>query len=65
MNGLREIAARSLQRFDEGRSAQFSEIFERVFALMTRGAMGAMPVMQEEIFAAQRRNAGASRESDW
>ena len=59
VNGLGKIASRSLQGFDECRCTQFSEIFQRVFALMTRRAMGAVPVMQEEIFAAQRRNSGA------
>src|ERR1700674_5266630 len=56
---LREVAARSEQRLDEGRSTRLSEMFERVRAIMTRGATGAVPVMQEEIFAAQRRCAGA------
>src|SRR6266851_3935491 len=56
---LREVAARSEQRLDEGRCARLSEMFERVPAVMTRGATGAVPVMQEEIFAAQRRGAGA------
>ena len=58
MNGLREIATRTEQGFDEGRSAQPSQIFERVFALMARGAMGTTPVMQEKILAAQRGYAG-------
>ena len=57
MHGLREVAARSRQRLDECRSAQFSEIAQRVLALMAGRAMGAMPVMQKEIFAAQRRHA--------
>ena len=34
-------------------------MFERVFALMSRGAMGTMPIAQEEIFAAERGRAGA------
>jgi hypothetical protein len=59
VNSLREIATRTEQGLDEGCSAQSFQIFERVIALMTRGAMGTMPVMQEEIFAAQRGCAGA------
>ena len=58
-NHLRKVAARSHERFDERCSAEFSQIFERVLALMTRAAMRAVPIVQEEIFAAQRRNAGA------
>ena len=41
---LREIAARSQQRFDESRCIQLSEMFDRIFALMTRRAMGTMPI---------------------
>src|ERR1700732_2939327 len=33
-------------------------MFRCVFALVTRGAMATMPVVQEEILPAQRRNAG-------
>src|ERR1700692_1407703 len=58
VNRLREIAARSLQRLDERGCAQFSEIFRCVVALVARGPVGTMPVVQEEIFAAQRRNTG-------
>ncbi len=59
MNGLREIAARSLQGFYECGCSQFFETFERVFAFVTRGAIGTAPVVQEKIFAAQTGNAGA------
>ena len=58
VHGLREIAARSRQRFDEGRAAQVSKNAQRVLALVPGWAMGAMPVMQKEIFAAERRHAG-------
>ena len=58
VHGLREIAARSGQRFDEGRAAQFREMRQRILALVSGGTMGAMPVMQKEIFAAERRDAG-------
>ena len=36
VNGLREIAARSRERLDEGRAAQSTEIRYRVAALMAR-----------------------------
>ena len=54
VNGLREIAARSGQGFDEGRSAQPPEMCQRIVTLMSGGTMGAMAVMQEKIFAAER-----------
>ena len=62
VNGLREIAARSRERLDEGRSAQCPETGDRVAALMSRRAMRAMAVVQEEIFAAERRHAGFSQD---
>ena len=58
MHGLREVAARSRQRFDEGRAAQFRKMRQRILALVPGGAMGAVPVMQKEVFAAERRDAG-------
>src|SRR5882672_72779 len=48
---LRKIAARSQKGFDERRSAQFSEMFERVLALVPGRAMGAVPRMQKKILA--------------
>jgi hypothetical protein len=58
VNGLREIAARSRERLDEGRSAQATEAGDGVAALMPRRAMRAVAVVQEEIFTAERRHAG-------
>src|SRR5205807_10344212 len=59
VNRQREITARPRQRLDERCPTKLLQIVERVFALVTGGAMGTVPVMQKEIFAAQRRNAGA------
>ena len=56
VNDLGKIAARSLQRLEERARVQFPEIGEGVFALMPRGTMRTMPLMQEEIFAPQRRD---------
>ena len=58
MHDLREIAARSGQRLDESRGAQFRKMRQRILALMPGGAMGAVAVMQKEIFAAERGDAG-------
>ena len=58
MHGLREIAARSGQRFDEDRGAEFPEMRQRIVALMPRGAMGAVTLMQEEVLAAERLDTG-------
>src|SRR6202035_1987202 len=55
----REIAARSLQGLDKGGPAEPLQIFARVFALVTRGAMGAVPRMQKKIVAAESGNARA------
>ena len=58
VNPLREIAARSRQRFDEGGSAQLAKIRQRVVALMAQWSMRTIAIVQEEIFAADRSHAG-------
>src|SRR6266851_5565236 len=58
MKGVREIAARSLQGLDEGVHSQFCKMRERILAIATDRPIGAMPLMQEKIFAAERGNAG-------
>ncbi len=59
VHGLREIATRSLQRLDEGRRAQHSEIFQRIAAFMPGRAVRAVSLVQEKIMPAKRRNAGS------
>ena len=61
VNDLREIAARSRERLDEGCAAQPRETVDGIAALMTGRAMRAVAVMQEEIFTAERRHAGLSQ----
>ena len=56
---LREIAARSRQRLDERGCAEPCKIFQRIFDLVSFGAMSAMPFMQKKILTAQCRNAAA------
>src|SRR5881227_196901 len=53
VNRLREIAARSREWLDESRSAQSHETVDRVAALMSRRAMRAVAVVQEEIFTTE------------
>ncbi len=58
MQGLREVAARSRQRFDESRAAQFRKMRQRILAFVPRRAMGAVPVVQKEVLAAECGDAG-------
>ena len=57
-SGMREVATRSGQGFDEGRAPQFRKMRQRILALVPGGAMGAMPVVQKEVFAAECRHSG-------
>ena len=57
-NDFGKIAARSQQRFGERGAAEFLQINECVSALVARGTVAAATFMQEEIFAAERRDAG-------
>src|SRR5437867_5739126 len=62
VNGLREIAARSGERLDEGRPAQSREAVDGVAARMASRTMGTVAVVQEEILTAERRHAGFAQD---
>ena len=59
MDRLREVAARSQQGLCKRGAFERSKIIQRIAALVTRWPVRAMPVVQKEILAAERRNAGA------
>ena len=58
-----KVAARPRQRLCEPGKVQSAEIGKGVLTLMAFRAMGAMPFTQEEIFAAERGDAGMFQNS--